>query len=93
MGGAMVPQIHGASVEDQCLLGMGAILLNGSKIGSGAIVAAGSVVPEGMQIPARQMVAGVPARIIRPVSDLEFERIANQARQYRELADSYRNQF
>jgi carbonic anhydrase/acetyltransferase-like protein (isoleucine patch superfamily) len=53
--------LHGGVVEDDCLIGIGAIVLNGAKIGRGSIVAAGSLVPEGMDVPAESMVMGVPA--------------------------------
>src|SRR3982750_2052059 len=67
--------IHGCTIEDRCLIGMGAILLNGVRVGAGSIVAAGSLVVEGMEIPPRSLVMGSPARVKRPVSDAEFEGI------------------
>ena len=60
--------IHGTTIDDRCLIGMGAILLNGSQIGTGSIVAAGAVVPEGMVVPPGSMVMGVPARVRRPLT-------------------------
>ena len=57
--------VHGCTIEDRCLIGMGAILLNGAHVGTGSIVAAGALVPEGMQVPAGSMVMGVPARVRR----------------------------
>src|SRR5207237_9375981 len=59
--------LHGCTVEDECLIGIGAIVLNGVKVGAGSVVAAGAVVPEGMQIPPGSMVMGVPARVARHV--------------------------
>ena len=63
--------VHGCTIEDRCLIGMGAVLLNGCRVGSGSIVAAGSVVPEGMVIPPGSMVMGVPARVRRPLTSDE----------------------
>src|SRR5262245_44182778 len=64
--GAMV---HGCTIEDRCLIGMGAILLNGCIVGSGSIVAAGALVPEGMVIAPGSMVMGMPARVRRPLTE------------------------
>ncbi|MFP4310520.1 MAG: gamma carbonic anhydrase family protein [Nitriliruptoraceae bacterium] len=55
--------LHGCTVEDDALIGMGAILLNGSHVGAGAVVAAGAVVREGQHVPAGTLAVGVPARI------------------------------
>jgi carbonic anhydrase/acetyltransferase-like protein (isoleucine patch superfamily) len=63
--------VHGCTIEDRCLIGMGAVLLNGCRVGTGSIVAAGSVVPEGMVIPPGSMVMGVPARVRRPLTSDE----------------------
>jgi carbonic anhydrase/acetyltransferase-like protein (isoleucine patch superfamily) len=63
--------VHGCTIEDRCLIGMGAILLNGCRIGTGSIVGAGTLVPEGMQIPPGSMVLGVPARIFRQLTSEE----------------------
>ena len=60
--------IHGCTIEDRCLIGMGAVLLNGCRIGTGSIVAAGALVPEGMVIPPGSMVMGMPAKVKRPLS-------------------------
>src|SRR5437762_4460508 len=63
--------VHGCTIEDRCLIGMGAILLNGAHIGTGSIVAAGSVVVEGMIVPPRSLVMGIPAKVKRLLSDAE----------------------
>jgi carbonic anhydrase/acetyltransferase-like protein (isoleucine patch superfamily) len=59
--------LHGCTIEDDCLIGMGSILLNGVRVGTGSVIGAGAVVPEGMVIPPGSLVLGVPARIRRPV--------------------------
>lgn len=82
--------LHGCTIEDQCLIGMGATILNGAVIGEGSLIAAGSVVLEGEVIPPRSLVAGVPAKVRRTVTDQELEHISQNARTYRELAQAYR---
>jgi len=74
--------LHGAVVEDRCLIGMGAVLLGGSKIGSESIIAAGAVVKEGAEIPSRSLVVGVPARVVREVTDAEVAMIRASAQGY-----------
>jgi carbonic anhydrase/acetyltransferase-like protein (isoleucine patch superfamily) len=61
--------LHGCVIEDDCLIGMGSILLNGVHVGTGSVIGAGAVVPEGMVVPPGSLVMGVPARIRRPVDD------------------------
>ena len=74
--------LHGARVGDRCLIGMGAILLGGSTIGDESLVAAGAVVKQGFDVPPRSLVAGVPARVLRQLTDEEVASI-------RESADGY----
>ncbi len=81
--------LHGCTIGPRCLIGMGAIVLNGAEIGEGSIVAAGAVVREGFVAPPRSLVAGVPAVIKRPVSDEEYDRIAATARHYLEYKGRY----
>jgi len=83
--------LHGCTVGDGSLIGMGAILLNGSEIGPGSIVAAGSLVPQGKRFPARSMLMGSPARLVRQVSDAESERNLENAREYVRLAAQARD--
>jgi carbonic anhydrase/acetyltransferase-like protein (isoleucine patch superfamily) len=64
--------LHGVSIGDRALIGMGAILLTGTEIGEEAIVAAGAVVREGTKVPPRVLVAGVPARVMRDVTPDEI---------------------
>src|SRR5689334_22577070 len=67
--------VHGSTIEDDCLIGMGAILLNGVHVGTGSIVGAGAVCREGMHIPANSLVVGVPGKVIRETTDEERARI------------------
>jgi carbonic anhydrase/acetyltransferase-like protein (isoleucine patch superfamily) len=78
--------LHGCTIEDDCLIGMGSILLNGVHVGTGSVIGAGAVVPEGMQIPPGSLVLGVPARIRRPVDDELRTRIRLTVEHYVVLA-------
>ena len=77
--------LHGCLIEDEVLIGMGAIVMNGARIGTGSLVAAGALVPEGVQIPPRSLVAGIPGKVRRDITDEEHERILATARTYRQL--------
>jgi carbonic anhydrase/acetyltransferase-like protein (isoleucine patch superfamily) len=82
--------VHGATVDDDCLIAMGAILLNGVHVGTGSIVAAGAVCREGMQIPPNSLVVGVPARVIRETTSAERDRIRKTVEAYLELQEAHR---
>ncbi|MEP7002527.1 MAG: gamma carbonic anhydrase family protein [bacterium] len=82
--------VHGATIEDDCLIGMGAILLNRVVVGARSIVAAGAVCPEGMRIPPGMLAMGVPAKIVRATTAEERERIARTVQAYIELQDAHR---
>ena len=81
--------IHACTVEDRCLIGMGAILLDGCRIGRGSLVGAGALVTPGTDIPPGSLVLGSPAKVKRPVSDREREQIDYGAKHYVELARAY----
>jgi carbonic anhydrase/acetyltransferase-like protein (isoleucine patch superfamily) len=74
--------VHGCTIEDRCLIGMGAILLNGVKVGSDSIVAAGSLVPEGFVVPPRSLVMGNPAKLRRELTDADAAAIRVYAANY-----------
>ena len=74
--------VHGAVVEDDVLIGIRAVVLNGARIGSGSIIAAGAVVTEGMNVPPNSLVAGVPGKVKRPTNDEDLARIAHAAEHY-----------
>jgi carbonic anhydrase/acetyltransferase-like protein (isoleucine patch superfamily) len=82
--------IHGCTVEDDALVGMGAVVLSGARIGAGALVAAGALVREGFDVPPGTIAAGVPARVVGPVTDELRERIAAGVRTYEAAARGYR---
>jgi len=82
--------LHGCTIDDDCLIGMGSILLNGVHVGTGSVIGAGAVVPEGMDIPPGSLVMGVPARIRRPVDDVLRGRIRLTVEHYVALARLHR---
>ena len=84
--------VHGCTVEDDCLIGMSATILNGAVIGAGSLVAAGAVVLEGTVIPPRSLVAGVPAKVRRELSEEEFDGVRRNAERYVELARAHREE-
>jgi carbonic anhydrase/acetyltransferase-like protein (isoleucine patch superfamily) len=67
--------VHGCTVGDGAMIGMGAILLSGAKIGERAVVAAGALVREGQEIPPDKVAVGVPAKVIRDVTEADLERV------------------
>lgn len=74
--------IHGATVGDHVLVGMGATIMNGAVIGDEVLIAAGALVTEGMEVPPRTLVAGVPAKVRRELSDDEVARLHVNAEIY-----------
>lgn len=82
--------VHGCRVADDVLVGMGAVLLNGVQVGRWSLVAAGAVVTPGTEVPEGSLVAGVPAKVLRQISDGERERIVRGARNYVESAARHR---
>lgn len=82
--------VHGCTVEDDCLIGMNATVLNGAVVGAGSLVAAGTVVLEGTRIPPRSLVAGVPGKVRRELTEEEYARVVANAEHYRKLAAQHR---
>jgi gamma-carbonic anhydrase len=74
--------LHGCTIEDRCLIGMGAVLLNGATIGHDSIVAAGTLVTEETTIPPRSLVMGRPAKVRRPLTEAEVASIRDYAERY-----------
>jgi carbonic anhydrase/acetyltransferase-like protein (isoleucine patch superfamily) len=75
--------LHGCTLKDLCLIGMGAVILDGALVEENAMVAAGAVVTPGFQVPSGKLAAGVPAKIIRDLTDTEMKDIAESAERYR----------
>jgi len=81
--------VHGCTVGDMVVIGMGARVLNNSKVGEGCSIAAGSVVPEGTVVPPRTLWAGVPAKMRREISDKDYELIREYAKNYLDYVEIY----
>ena len=81
--------IHGCTIKDNCMIGMGSTIMDDAKIDKGSLIGAGSLVPPKMQIPPRSLVVGVPGKIIRSVSDDEYEMILERSQEYIDLASHY----
>lgn len=81
--------LHGCTVKDNALIGMGAIVLDGAVIGEGALVGAGSLVPEGKVIPPYSLALGVPAKVIRELTKEQLEAIKKNAEEYVRLSKKY----
>ena len=82
--------VHGAHIEDEGLIGMGAIILNGAHIGKHSIIAAGALVPENMIIPENSVVMGCPAKIKKEITQEQIESILHNAKHYKELGQEYK---
>jgi carbonic anhydrase/acetyltransferase-like protein (isoleucine patch superfamily) len=82
--------LHGCTVENRSLIGIGAIVLDGSHIGSECIIGAGSVVPPFTNVPRRTLMLGVPAKLIREVRDDEIETVMKQLEKIKNKADVLR---
>ncbi|HEU5103661.1 MAG TPA: gamma carbonic anhydrase family protein [Roseiflexaceae bacterium] len=80
--------VHGCSVADEVLIGMGAVILNHARIGTGCLIAARALVTEGMEVPANSVVMGVPGRI-KPLRDDQLSRIRRNAQSYVALKNLY----
>jgi len=82
--------LHGCTVEDECLVGMGSILLNGVVVGRGSLIAAGALLTEGMKVPPGSLVMGMPGKVVRPVTAQLTQRIEQTWRHYVEQARRHR---
>ena len=76
--------VHGCTIGNNCLIGMGAIILNRAVIGDNCIIGAGALIPEGKVIPPNSLVLGIPAKIVREVTDEEVKAIKDTAIRYNE---------
>jgi carbonic anhydrase/acetyltransferase-like protein (isoleucine patch superfamily) len=82
--------IHGATVEDDCLIGIRAFILNGALIATGSIIAAGALVPEGKVIPPNSLVMGVPGKVVRETNAIDAEMIQHGWKHYVETSQNYK---
>jgi len=82
--------LHGCTVEHGCLIGMGAIVLDGARLGAQSMVAAGSLILEGFEVPAGMLVAGIPAKVKRPLTGEERQSLQQSAENYVRYVAAYR---
>ena len=81
--------LHGCTVEDRCLIGMGSIILNGARIGAGSIIAAGTLIPEKTVVEPGSLWMGSPGKFKRKLEAIDQETIMRYARNYLEYKESY----
>jgi carbonic anhydrase/acetyltransferase-like protein (isoleucine patch superfamily) len=81
--------LHGCTLFDGALVGMGSIVMNGAKIGAHSIVGAGAVITEGKEFPERSLIIGAPARVIRSLDQPQVERMGSAARFYQANGPRY----
>ena len=82
---------HGCKINNNCLIGMGSIIMDEAIIGTGSLVGAGAVIPPNMIIPPNSLVVGLPAKIIRELNDIEKSEIFERAQYYIDFANEYKN--
>jgi carbonic anhydrase/acetyltransferase-like protein (isoleucine patch superfamily) len=83
--------VHGATVEEGALIGIRAVVLNGAVIGAGSVVGAGALVPERCVIPPKHLAVGVPAKVIRELTDQDVERLMSTGLHYVDASRIYQN--
>lgn len=83
--------LHGCTIDDHCLIGIGATVLDGAKINKHCLVAAGTLVKEGFEVPEGTMIAGVPGKIIRELTDEQIEKIKRNADNYIKYVAEFRS--
>ena len=84
--------VHGCVIEDACLIGIGAVILNNARIGEGSIIAAGAVIPENTVVPANSLWAGVPGKALRSLDSKDREMILQYAKNYLDYTATYLEQ-
>ena len=85
--------VHGATVADECLIGIRAVILTGATVGKHSIIGAGAVVREGQVVPERSVVVGVPAKVVREASDEDIQRILDGTDHYVRNAQLFKQQL
>jgi carbonic anhydrase/acetyltransferase-like protein (isoleucine patch superfamily) len=81
--------IHGCTIEDRSLIGMGAIIMDGAIIGEGSLIGAGALISPGTIIPPRSLVVGLPGKIVRTTTDVELDEVIDRAQHYIDFAKKY----
>jgi carbonic anhydrase/acetyltransferase-like protein (isoleucine patch superfamily) len=85
--------LHGCTIGDHVLVGMGATVLNGAVIGEGCLIGAGALVTEGKVFPPRSLIVGAPAKAVRTLDEATVERLKLSAAHYAEKAKAYRTKL
>ena len=83
--------VHGAIVEDDCLIGIRATVLNGARIGKGSLIGAAALVTENAIIPPNSLVLGVPGKVVRQLTPADIDRIVRGSQHYVEAAAAFRS--
>ena len=83
--------IHGCTIEDNCLIGMGAIIMDNAVVGEGSLIGAGAVIPPNLIIPSRSLAVGLPVKVIRKVNETEYAEILERSQHYIDFAEEYKN--
>ncbi|MCU0228933.1 MAG: gamma carbonic anhydrase family protein [Bryobacterales bacterium] len=84
--------LHGCTIEDDAVIGIGAIVLNDAVVGKGSVIAAGALVPERMVVPPYSMVMGVPGKVVRPLRDDEKRRFSENAANYLKYKKAFKDE-
>jgi carbonic anhydrase/acetyltransferase-like protein (isoleucine patch superfamily) len=83
--------LHGCTIGDETLIGMGATVLNGARIGKNCLIGAGALITEGKEIPDGSLVMGAPGKVVRALDEAAFQRLRFSARHYQENMRRYRD--
>lgn len=83
--------VHACTVGDRCLIGMGAIIMDGAELGDESILAAGALVPPGKKLEGGHLYVGSPAKPARPITDEEREKLVYSARHYVKVKNRHRD--
>ena len=81
--------IHGCTIEDNCMIGMGAVVMDDAVVGKGSLIGAGALVPPNIKIPPKSLVVGMPGKVVREVGDEEYQMIIDRPQEYIDLAARY----
>lgn len=82
--------LHGCTIGDESLIGIGAVVLNGAKIGKHCLVGAGALVTEGKEFPDGSMILGSPAKVVRQLTEAQIEGLRRSAQHYRDNAQRFK---
>ena len=81
--------IHGCTIEDNCMIGMGSVVMDDAVVGAGSLIGAGALVPPNMKIQPKSLVVGTPGKVVRKVTDEEYQMIIDRPQEYIDLAEQY----